>query len=272
MSDAGPPPDGPPIVEAPPPPRTLPLPLHRSLFTRALLVFNVLVYIALTLAADNGLFNAAIGGADIRTLVAFGAKFNPAILDGEYWRFLTPVFLHIGLIHLLFNQYALSIIGTQVERLFGSGRFLAIYMLSGIGGSIASFAMSAAVAAGASGAIFGIIGTLAAFFVRNREILGDMGRQQLRSLLGLIAINLFLGASIPGIDNAGHMGGLVVGTILGLLFAPTYTLETIPIPPYRSVREGRAAIPLWLLPVGGALLLALAAMLAAQIAPVAPVR
>lgn len=271
MSDAGPPPDGPPIVEAPPP-RTLPLPLHRSVFTRALLIFNVLVYIVVTLAADNGLFSAAIGGADIRTLIDFGAKFNPAILDGEYWRFLTPVFLHIGLIHLLFNQYALSIIGRQVERLFGPGRFLTIYLLSGIGGSIASFATSPAVAAGASGAIFGIIGTLAAFFVRNREILGDMGRQQLRSLLGLIAINLFLGASIPGIDNAGHMGGLVIGTLLGLLFAPTYTLETIPVPPYRTVHESRSAFPGWLLPVGGALLLAVAAMLAVQIAPVAPVR
>ncbi len=162
----------------------------------------------------------------------FGAKANAAIKAGEYWRLLTPIFLHIGVLHLIFNQYALSIFGREMETIFGTARFAAIYLLSGLFGSLASFAFNPVISAGASGAIFGIIGAMAAFFLRNRQTLGQMGRDQLRSLLVLIGFNLFLGTAVSGIDNWGHIGGLISGIVLGLLLAPTYTFERLPAPPF----------------------------------------
>jgi rhomboid protease GluP len=218
-------------------PRGFPLPLHQVRLTPVLLVFNILVYLLLTVFSTRGLLEAALGGADLPTLVVFGAKENRAIIEGEYWRLLTPLFLHIGLVHLLFNQFALSIFGRELERLFGTIRFAVIYFVAGMFGSLASFLFNPVVSAGASGAIFGIIGAQTVFFLRNREMLGEVGNQQFRSLLMLILINLALGFTIPGIDNFGHIGGLVAGAALGVLLAPTYTLEPLQLPPHLRVVE-----------------------------------
>ncbi|MBA3533873.1 MAG: rhomboid family intramembrane serine protease, partial [Ardenticatenales bacterium] len=192
----GPSAPGPAVVQQQP--AYLPLPLHSVWLTYGILLLNVLLFMLLSLSARIGFFPAFTEGADIPTLVAFGAKYNRGILDGETWRLLTPIFLHIGFVHLLFNQYALYLFGREVERLFGTLRFVIIYLLAGLAGSIASFAFSAAVSAGASGAIFGIIGALTLFFWRNREFLGEAGKQQTRSLLGMIGVNLLLGFTIPG--------------------------------------------------------------------------
>jgi rhomboid protease GluP len=249
------------------PPAFLPLPLHRAWLTYAILGLNILLFLLLTLIARNGFFDALTGGADRATLVAFGAKENHAILAGEYWRFLTPVFLHIGMIHLLFNQYALYLFGREVEQLFGTLRFALIYLLAGVAGSVASFAFSAAVSAGASGAIFGIIGALTVFFLRNGEFLGEAGRQQMRSLLGLIGINLFLGFTIPGIDNYSHMGGLAAGLLLGAALAPTYTVEELPPPLFAQVMERPTPLPPLLVALLALGLLGAAAFLALPMAP-----
>jgi rhomboid protease GluP len=233
------------------------LPLHQIRLTPVLLVFNILVYLLLTLFSTRGLLEAATGGADVPTLVLFGAKENHAIVQGEYWRLLTPLFLHIGLIHLLFNQFALSIFGRELERLFGTVRFAVIYFVAGMFGSLASFLFNPVVSAGASGAIFGIIGAQAVFFLRNREMLGEVGNQQFRSLMMLILINLALGFTIPGIDNYGHIGGLVAGGALGLLLAPTYALERLPLPPFARVVERSRLLPTALVAGLSLLLLAL---------------
>lgn len=150
-------------LAAPSRPHSFALPLHRAWLTQVILVLNVLLFLLLSAAAQTGFMPALLGGADGSTLILFGAKSNLGIKQGEFWRLLTPLFLHIGITHLLFNQYALFSFGKEVESLFGTARFAIIYLLSGLFGSLASFAFVPAISAGASGAIFGIIGTLAAF-------------------------------------------------------------------------------------------------------------
>jgi rhomboid protease GluP len=231
---------------------------------------NVAIFVLLSLAnlllTRDGLLTTVLSGADIRVLALFGAKVNELIVAGQYWRFLTPVFLHIGLIHLLFNMMALRIFGEQVEALFGGTRFLTLYLLSGLFVSLASFAFSPVPSAGASGAIFGIIGVFTAFLLRNRETFGTVAEQQLRSMVGLIVVNLLLGATVPGIDNWGHMGGLVSGLAMGLAMAPTYRFQQAwPGPP--TAVERRPLFPPLLTSLAGLLLFGVGVMLALPLAP-----
>jgi rhomboid protease GluP len=201
-----------------PRPTTYALPLHRPVVTWILLAALGLVFLLETLAG---------GSTDTDVLVRLGAKVTPLIALGEYWRLFTSMFLHIGLTHLAFNGYALLALGTELERLFAWPRFLAIYLLSGLFGSLASYAFSHSISAGASGAIFGLIGALAAFFALHRDRLGAWGRARLGNTLFLIAINLFLGFTRPGIDNLGHLGGLLAGVGLGWALAPRYELDLL---------------------------------------------
>lgn len=198
---------------SPPQRQRLPLPMARPRLTYGLLAINVLVWLAMT---------AAGGSTNTEVLLRFGAKANSLIADGQVWRLLTSMFLHIGLMHLFFNSYALLVFGIEVERLYGSTRFLAIYLLAGLWGSLVSFAVGPDLSAGASGAIFGLLGTMVAFFRRHREAFGRWGRQRLFNLLGVAGFNLVLGFTVPGIDNLAHLGGLLSGAALGWLLAPQY--------------------------------------------------
>ena len=149
--------------------------------------------------------------------------FGPLIADGQYWRLLTAIFLHIGILHILLNSLALFIFGRMVERYFGHTRFIAIYFLAGLGGSVASYLFnSIALAAGASGAIFGLLGASTAFFFIQRNTLGEMAKRNLYSLLILAVLNLYIGLVFSGIDNWAHFGGFVSGGLLGLILAPQY--------------------------------------------------
>jgi rhomboid protease GluP len=206
------------------------LPLARPVATWVLLAIIIVVFIIETLDG---------GSTDIEVLVRLGAKVTPLIAAGEYWRLFTSMFLHIGLMHLAFNGYALFAIGPELERLYGSGRFLAIYLLSGLFGSLASYAFNVNLAAGASGAIFGIIGALAAFFTLHRERLGAWGRTRLANIAFLVVINLFLGLTQRGIDNLGHIGGLLSGLALGWAMAPRYQLDPIRLQVVDTNRLGR---------------------------------
>lgn len=192
------------------------LPLHRPVVTWVLLGL-----IGLMFAVET-----ALGGStQTDVLVRLGAKVTPLVADGQYWRLLTSMFLHIGVAHLFFNGYALLAVGTEMERLVGPGRFAAIYFLSGLLGSLASFAFSTSLSAGASGAIFGVIGALGAFFFLHRERLGSWGRARLGNILFLVAINLLFGFTQPGIDNLAHLGGMVSGAGLGWALAPRYEFD-----------------------------------------------
>ncbi|WLR56345.1 rhomboid family intramembrane serine protease [Mesobacillus subterraneus] len=158
------------------------------------------------------------GSTDTSTLIKFGAKFNPLILEGEWWRFFTPIIIHIGLLHLFMNTLALYYLGTMVERLYGNLRFLFIYIFSGFAGVLASFIFSPNLSAGASGAIFGCFGALLYFGVAKPRL---FWRTLGLNILVVLGINLAFGFTIPGIDNAGHIGGLVGGfASAGILHLP----------------------------------------------------
>lgn len=179
--------------------------LFLPFFTYALLSINLIVFVLMTLAG---------GSTEQRVLIAFGAKVNTLIKEGEYWRLITSMFIHIGVIHLFFNLYALKSLGSLAEEAFGHRKYLLIYLLAGLGGSLASFIFSPALSAGASGAIFGLLGALA-YYSYKRPNLWKSGLGM--NLMIVILVNIGFGFIQPGIDNFAHLGGLLTGTLLSII-------------------------------------------------------
>jgi membrane associated rhomboid family serine protease len=198
-------------------PPALPLPLHKPFFTYVLMGLVIAVWLAMLLAG---------GSQNSDVLRLFGANDGVLILRGQTWRLFTSMFVHVSLAHLFFNTYALYIFGLEMERLYGPDRFIIIYILSGLFGSLVSFASRGpyVLSAGASGAIFGIVGMNLAFFLTHRHTFGSFGRSRIMNTLVIIGINLFLGFSIPNIDNLAHLGGLVSGFAMGYGLAPRYDI------------------------------------------------
>ena len=166
------------------------------------------------------------GSENPLVLIRFGAKFHPLIAAGQYWRLITANFIHIGIIHLAFNSWALYLFGLQVERRFGRSRFLVLYLFSGVGGTVLSYVGSQSLSAGASGAIFGLMGAIIVYFITYRDAFGHQGRRQLSSLLLITGYNLIWGFMSTSIDNLGHIGGLLVGLALGWAFCPRYKIAS----------------------------------------------
>lgn len=148
------------------------------------------------------------GSLDSYTLYRFGAVYSPVIKNGEIWRLLTGTFLHAGIIHLFTNMYSLYLIGTQLENFVGKKKFILIYLVSAISGSLMSSVFSASISVGASGAIFGLLGSMLYFGYHYRLYLGNVLKTQ---IIPVILLNLFLGFTLSGIDNAAHIGGLIGG-------------------------------------------------------------
>ena len=150
-----------------------------------------------------------------------GALIPELVAEGQAWRLVSSVFLHSGFLHLALNMLSLYFLGSFVETAFGRGRFLALYGLSGLSGGIAYlyFAGFGVPAVGASGAIFGLLGGILGYSLRR----GTFSWQNpvIRQLLILLAINLYIGLSIPNVSNTAHMGGLAGGFAFGYLVAPT---------------------------------------------------
>ena len=186
----------------------------KSTATYTILVINLSVWALLSLlgGSENPQILRRMGGIDASL-----------IHSGEYWRLLTAMFMHVGIIHLAVNGLSLIIIGKLVEQFFGTSRFISIYLISGIGGSIASYAFIGpnVVGAGASAAIFGCLGALGSFFLVSHQSLGDTAKQNFFGVLILAGINLAFGISRPGIDNWAHLGGFISGTFFGLMICPT---------------------------------------------------
>lgn len=177
--------------------------------TRLLIAVNVGLFLAeLQSGADAGSFS---GGGQ---LIADGGVNGPAIAAGEWWRVFSGGFLHAGLLHMGFNMFALYVLGTLLEPAIGTPRFLALYMAALLGGSAgAVIAQPEATTVGASGAIFGLF---AATFLVAR----GRGLQDIASQIGFwLLINLALTVSIPQISIGGHLGGLAVGALAGLVIA-----------------------------------------------------
>ncbi|HZS96233.1 MAG TPA: rhomboid family intramembrane serine protease [Terriglobales bacterium] len=185
-----------------------------SVVTQVLLVINLVVFAAMAL-------EGVAMNPNSRQLIEWGANFGPYTMGGQPWRLLTSMFLHIGLLHILFNMWFLWNLGEWCESLFGHWTFAAVYFISGIGASVASvWWRPVGVSAGASGAIFGIVGALVA-----SHYLGEFSaplfavRARLRNMLFFAGYGLIMGTFSGRTDNAAHIGGLVTGLVFGALIA-----------------------------------------------------
>ena len=180
--------------------------------TVILAVMNVLVFFALTLQGmtEDGTF-----------LLEHGAMFVPKVVeDGEYYRLFTSMFLHFGFDHLMNNMLVLGVTGFRLENMLGSVRFAVLYLGSGLCSSLFSLyeklgSTDLSVTAGASGAVFGVVGGLLAWALCNR---GKAGGLTAKGLLGMAALSLYFGFTSSGVDNWGHIGGLIGGFSLGCIY------------------------------------------------------
>ncbi len=208
----------------------------RAVFTRpasfTIIFIAANVFVFLLMLQGNA---ANVWEPSVATLMAYGAKFNSLINAGQWWRLVTPMFIHIGVIHLLVNMYGLFMLGPYVEKLYGSAKFVLFWVVAGVGGVAASyFAASHQMqdgllgrflfrggdgpSAGASGALFGLIGVLFVFGIKFRHELPDeLKRAFGTGMLPTILLNLFIGYTVPFIDNAAHLGGLIAGAALALV-------------------------------------------------------
>ena len=179
--------------------------------TWALIGFTTVIY--LTQAITKWQY-----GVDIP--MAYGAKISPYITYyHQYWRLITPVFLHASITHILFNMYALVTIGPSLENYYGHWDFLRFYLICGFTGNVLSHVVAPrTVSVGASTALFGLVGAQAMFLYKNRRILRNY-RMALRNIGFVLVINLLLGLS-GGIDNWGHLGGLIGGLLLSWMCGP----------------------------------------------------
>jgi len=181
--------------------------------TRVLLALNLVVF---ALTALSGGVSLGIGAGNSPLYGEFAMEPVSVALRGEYWRLLTATVLHYGVLHVAFNMFALYQLGPYLESLFGRVRFLAIYLVSGLGGPVAVLLLSNPLidAAGASGGIFGLFGAYAVAF---RRLGRDIG-----GIVGIVVVNFSLGLFLPGISLAGHLGGLLAGiaVTLPLAFLP----------------------------------------------------
>ncbi len=184
--------------------------------TYFLIAINILLFLAMYYFGE--------GSEDSNTLISFGANYAPLVRNGEYYRLLTSAFLHIGLVHIVMNMYALFVIGSQIESFYGKWKYLIIYLGSAITGSMMSMLFSAdAISAGASGAIFGLLGALFYFGYHYRVYLGNVLRSQ---IIPMIVLNILMGFLFVGIDNAAHIGGLVGGILLASFVGVPYKSTT----------------------------------------------
>ncbi len=202
-------------------------------FTIILVVANLFVFLLMWQA--SGLTSTALWEFPDQVLLAYGAKLNSLISQQhEWWRLVTPMFVHVNLPHLLVNMYSLWVVGPYVEKLYGSAKFVVFWVLTGIAGVVASyltvrpslaagpgrflFKTNDVLSAGASGALFGLVGVLFVFGIKFRHELPEGFKRAFGTgMLPIIFINLFIGYLGRGfIDNAAHLGGLVSGAILAL--------------------------------------------------------
>lgn len=205
---------------SPPPPQPVRVEIPRSApyVTYAIIAITVFFYIL-------QLLSTYVFGRDI--LILYGARINEAIFAGELWRFLTPALLHGSLPHIAFNMYALLSFGTSLERHFGHGRFFLLYVLGAFAGNVASFLFSPGYSIGASTAVFGLLGAEAIFLIQNRKVFPGQFRSAIGNIIFIAAINLFIIGSLPGIDNWGHIGGLIGGLMFTSFAGPLWDFEGV---------------------------------------------
>jgi membrane associated rhomboid family serine protease len=195
------------------------------LVTNIIILINVIIFLGLLAwSLLSGLGSDLMADIPQNILVIAGAQVN-ALVGPPYfqvWRIFTAMWIHFNLLHIGLNMLSLFFIGTVVEVFYGKWRYIAIYLLSGIiGGIVTYFTMPPdTLAAGASGAIFGVFGALGIFFLVNRRALGPAGNGAIANWLFWLGLNIVWDFSTPGIGLLDHIGGLVAGIILGVIFLP----------------------------------------------------
>ncbi|MBN2148648.1 MAG: rhomboid family intramembrane serine protease [Anaerolineales bacterium] len=190
-------------------------PATRPMVTYIILGVTILVYILQQLS------EVALGG-DWPLII--GAKINEYIFAGQIWRLITPVMLHASILHIGFNMYALYSFGPALERHYGHWRFLALYGIGGFAGNVISFLFSLNPSVGSSTAIFGLLGAEAVFLYQNRQLFGSIATRALGQVVTIAIVNLVIGLS-PGIDNWGHIGGLLGGSLFAFFAGPLFQLK-----------------------------------------------
>jgi rhomboid protease GluP len=210
----------------------------RTLVVPALAAVNVAVFVVVAAQGAGWMATSA------KALIDAGANFGPLTTSGQWWRLVSGMFLHGGLIHLVVNMYALIDTGRVGEQFFGRGRFLLLYMASGIAGSIASVWWNPYVTSvGASGAIFGVYGAMLAFMLDSRNAaLTKIIQKHRAPMVVFVLYNLIAGAMNAGVDNAAHLGGLIAGTLLGWTFAHPVPAQKAPA--WAAPAAGFAAVAL----------------------------
>lgn len=210
------------------------LPSIAPKITYIIIGFTVFIYALQFLSM--GLIGSNFNGLDIFEFYA--ARSNDAIRAGQLWRFITPVFLHGSPLHIFFNMYALFSIGSFLERQLGHGRFALLYFLGAFSGNVFSFLLTGggSFSVGASTAIMGLIAAEAVFFYQNRKLFGGQARQAIGNAVFFIVVNLVIGLS-PGIDNWGHVGGLLGGAIFTWFAGPHW--QVVGVPPLLHLQDKR---------------------------------
>lgn len=173
------------------------------IITNLIILINVLIFAMMHIFGN--------GSLDNKTLVDFGSNVRELVLNGEYYRLISSLFIHIGIIHLVCNMYCLYVVGSEIESFYGKAKYIIIYLLSGLCGSLLSILTTENISAGASGAIFGLFGSLLYFGYHYRVYLGSVLKSQ---VIPLIIFNLALGFLIPGVDIGAHIGGLIGGVLV----------------------------------------------------------
>ncbi len=188
---------------------------NRFRLTYSIIIINIFIYII------SALLSGDLIDMDIETLVHMGALFGPmVVLDEQWWRLFTAMFLHGGMTHLLMNMFSLYIVGRAAQTYFDTKSYISIYLFSGlIGGLVSLYVHPASVGVGASGAIFGIFGALAGFFLAHREKIAAHSKAFMKDFSIIIGINLVIGLSIESVDVSAHIGGLVVGFVGGFFLS-----------------------------------------------------
>jgi membrane associated rhomboid family serine protease len=180
---------------------------------------NVAVFLVNGALAGAGAFDMMGGGGP---LVDAGAVSRQAVVNGDWWTLITSAFLHLGILHIGFNMYALWLFGPIIEQLYGHLEYLVLYLLCALGGSVLTIlAAPESAAVGASGAIFGLFGLAFVVSRRRHLLLGPQARSILSQAGTLLVFNLIITFAIPGISWTGHVGGLLVGALIGLLLVPS---------------------------------------------------
>ncbi len=175
-----------------------------------MVLLNIVIFFVLEALGDT---------TDSQFMVEHGAMYTPMVLEGQYWRLFSSIFLHFGFEHLAYNMFSLIFLGDILESIVGPVRYLVIYLIGGLGGNALSLFMSVEgnvtkVSAGASGAIFAVAGAFFYIAIRNRK---RFGKEAMQRLGIMVVLMIMQGLVDRGVDQSAHMGGMITGFLMGIL-------------------------------------------------------